>query len=60
MGEVVNLRRARKRQARDADAANAAANRAKYGRTAAERMTTGREKAAAERQQEGHRLDRDK
>jgi hypothetical protein len=34
MGEIVNLNRVKKRQARDAAAAEAAANRAKHGRTA--------------------------
>jgi hypothetical protein len=37
MGEIVNLKRARKAKARDDAAAEAAANRAKYGMTKAER-----------------------
>jgi hypothetical protein len=37
MGDVVNLRRARKARARDAAAAAAQANRARHGRTIAER-----------------------
>ena len=37
MGEIVNLNRARKARARTEAAASAAANRAKHGRTAAER-----------------------
>ena len=37
MGEIINLRKARKAQARSADAAGAAENRARHGRTASER-----------------------
>ena len=37
MAEIVNLRRARKARARDDAATNAAANRAAFGRTKAER-----------------------
>lgn len=37
MAEVINLRRARKRRQREAAAAQAAANRAKFGRTPAEK-----------------------
>ena len=37
MGEVVNLRRARKARVRAADQAQAAANRVAFGRTGAER-----------------------
>ena len=45
MGEVVNLRRARKARAKAGDEAQAAANRAAFGRTKAE-------KAAAQASQE--------
>jgi hypothetical protein len=38
MGEIVNLRQARKRQARDAAAAGAAENRARFGRTMGQRL----------------------
>ncbi len=37
MGDVINLNRARKARARSAERAAADANRAKFGRTAAER-----------------------
>lgn len=37
MAEIVNLRRARKAKLRQAASAEAAANRARHGRTAAER-----------------------
>jgi hypothetical protein len=38
MGDIVNLKRARKARARDAAAALAEANRAKHGRTKTERL----------------------
>ena len=38
MGDIVNLKRARKARARDAAAALAEANRAKHGRTKPERL----------------------
>lgn len=40
MAEIINLRMARKAKARDADKAEAAANRAQHGRTKAERQAT--------------------
>ena len=40
MGEVVNLRRARKQRARSAATKDSAARRAKYGRGRAEREAT--------------------
>jgi len=46
MAEIVNLNRARKAKARDVAQAQAAANRAAFGRTKAEKATT---KAEAER-----------
>ncbi|AQS87136.1 hypothetical protein AA101099_1061 [Neoasaia chiangmaiensis NBRC 101099] len=46
MGEIVNLRRERKRAIRRMDAAQAQTNRALSGRTKAERL---RDEAAAER-----------
>ncbi|WP_010215440.1 DUF4169 family protein [Sphingomonas sp. PAMC 26621] len=47
MAEVINLRRARKARARDAATEGAAANRAAFGRTKAERAAA---TADAERQ----------
>lgn len=38
MGEIVNLRMARKRKGRDQAEADAATNRAKFGRTKAEKQ----------------------
>ncbi|MBB4085817.1 DUF4169 family protein [Sphingomonas carotinifaciens] len=57
MGEVVNLRQARKRRARDDAAVTAAENRARFGRTrsevAAERAEEARRRAVVD----GARLD---
>lgn len=52
MGEVVNLRRARKAKARGAAEAQAAANRLAFGRTRAERAAD-----AAEVERRDQRLD---
>lgn len=57
MGEIVNLRRARKDRARaDADR-KAEANRIAFGRSKAEKSLTQAERDLAERRIEGHRLD---
>ncbi len=58
MGDVVNLRRARKDRARAQAGKKADANRVAFGRTKAEKALTGAEREIAERQLEGHRLDR--
>ncbi len=55
MGEVVNLRRARKEKTRNDADAKADANRIAFGRTKVERALTAAEKALAERRLEGHR-----
>lgn len=52
MGEVVNLRRARKAKTRSAAETTAATNRAAFGRSKAERAT-----AAAEAERHAHALD---
>ena len=57
MGEVVNLRLARKAAARAAKEADAATNRAAHGRTRAERTATKAETARAERLLDGARLE---
>jgi hypothetical protein len=57
MGEIVNLRLARKRQDRARREAEAAANRARHGRTAAEKRLDTLESERRERAQEGARLD---
>ncbi len=45
MGEVVNLRRAAKRQDREAEVQAAAENRIRHGRTKAERLNDARTEA---------------
>lgn len=59
MGDVVNLRRARKARDRASAEAQAEQNRIAFGRTKAERKLTEAEKALAERRLEGHRLSDD-
>ena len=56
-GEVVNLRRARKARDRAAATDTAAANRAKHGRTKAEREAGTAELARGERLLDGHLRD---
>lgn len=56
MGDVVNLRRARKARDRTSAEAQAAQNRIEFGRTKAERKLTEAEKTLAKRRLEGHRL----
>ncbi|MDR3461075.1 MAG: DUF4169 family protein [Beijerinckiaceae bacterium] len=55
-GEIVNLRRVRKAKARAASAAEAAGNRARFGRAASERTQTEAAASAASRHLDGHRL----
>ena len=57
MGEVVNLRRAKKAKARDRAETQAAANRAAHGRTLAERRAETTGKARRERTLDGARRD---
>jgi hypothetical protein len=59
MGDVVNLRRARKARDRASAEAKAEQNRITFGRTKTERKLTEAEKALAERRLEGHRLSDD-
>jgi len=53
MGEVVNLRRARKARARDTAETTAATNRAAFGRSKGERATASHDAARAERVLDG-------
>ena len=55
MGEVVNLRRARKAKLRDAAATQAAANRAAFGRTKAEKAIDDAARQRASRELDGAR-----
>ena len=57
MGEVVNLRLARKAAGRKAKEAQAAANRARHGRTRSEREVTAAEAERASRLLDGARLE---
>jgi hypothetical protein len=58
MGEVVNLRLARKRKARAANDELAERNRARFGRTKAERELDHQKAEAAKKHLDGHRLER--
>lgn len=58
MGEVINLRTARKRADRRKDEERASANRIAHGLTKAERKLDKARKAKAAREIEGHRLDK--
>lgn len=57
MGEIVNLRRVRKAKARVTADATAAANRAAFGRTRAEKAAAGIEAERCERALNGAKLD---
>jgi hypothetical protein len=57
MGDIVNLRGARKQKARREAEKSAEANRIAFGRTKSERERTGMENAIAERRIDGHRRD---
>jgi hypothetical protein len=57
MGEVINLRLARKAAARGAKEAQAAANRAKHGRTRAERAATKADATRVARLLDGARIE---
>lgn len=56
MGEIVNLRQARKRRARQAREAEAEANRAKFGVSTSVREAQARDGAAQAKKLDGHRL----
>ena len=57
MGEIVNLRQARKRQEWKRREAEAEANRIRHGRTAAEKRADALERERRERAQDGARLE---
>ena len=58
MGEIVNLRRARKQKAREDAEAAAKASRIVHGESKAARLAREAERDKRERHVEGHRLDR--
>ena len=59
MGDVVNLNRVRKRAVRDKAEQDARANRAKFGRTKAERVIEAAKADLHEKRLEQHRIDRE-
>jgi len=59
MGEIVNLRRVKRRLHRASEAEDAAAARAKHGRSGAERALAERVAAAQDRVLDGARLEPD-
>ncbi|MBK8457090.1 MAG: DUF4169 family protein [Phyllobacteriaceae bacterium] len=59
MGEIVNLRMARKRKARDERDKTASANRAAHGMTKSERDRNAAERRRATSNLDGHLLDPD-
>ena len=56
MGDLVNLRRERKRRDREREAAVAAENRVAFGLTKSERRKLEAEREAGERRLDAHRL----
>lgn len=52
--EIINLRQARKQRARDRKSAEAAENRARFGRSKAERVVEELSRARAEQALDGH------
>ena len=59
MAEIVNLRQARKRKARDDREKAAEANRLAFGRTKAEKQGTKLKKNRADKTLDGYRRDKD-
>jgi hypothetical protein len=59
MGEIVNLRRARKAKARTQAADHAAENRARFGVPKAERQKTTAAQDLEQRRLDGHRRERE-
>lgn len=59
MAEIINLRQARKAQARDQARAAGDENAARFGRTKAQKQKEAREADKARAALDGHRLDQD-
>lgn len=59
MGDIVNLRQARKAKARDRHEKDAASNRVKYGTSKASRTASAAEKVRGERAIDSHKLEND-
>ncbi|AXO16985.1 DUF4169 family protein [Thalassospira indica] len=58
MGDLVNLRQARKRKQRDEKTRKADQNRALHGRTRGERTLTEQERKNADKQHDGHKREK--
>ena len=59
MDDIINLRRARKARARDEAAEQAAQNRARHGRTKAERLQDAKQRALGTKKLDGAKLPTD-
>lgn len=59
MAEIINLRQARKAQARDQARAAGDENAARFGRTKAQKLKEAREADKARTALDGHKLDQD-
>lgn len=59
MAEIINLRQARKAQARDQARAAGDENAARFGRTKAQKLKEAREADKARAALDGHKLDQD-
>jgi Domain of unknown function (DUF4169) len=59
MGEVINLRKMRKKLVRAQDGRKAFANRLLHGRSSAERAIESARKAKSRRDLDGHRIERE-
>lgn len=57
MAEIVNLRQVRKAKARAGKEAEAATNRAKFGRTKAEKQVEAAKKSIEDKRLDGHKRD---
>ena len=57
MAEIVNLRQVRKAKARAGKEAEAATNRAKFGRTKAEKQVQAAKKSIEDKRLDGHKRD---
>ncbi|MDP2802973.1 MAG: DUF4169 family protein [Phreatobacter sp.] len=55
MGDIINLKRARKRKAREAEALGADANRLRFGRPTSERQLDEAREALESRRLDGHK-----
>jgi hypothetical protein len=59
MGNIVNLRRARKNKLRDQSQKDATENRVKYGATKASRLASEAEKSRTSRVADAHKIEKE-